>query len=135
MLLVLHRILVAFSVVRARLPAMFVPLTCQEREEMTEILVDQCRSHDFSRIILKMDNIEWKRFYRSLTGTSSAHGVLGQERFSVMGVLQHGATMLEGESFRRRSRRPRRNAVGTRTLTTLSSSGDGEQSEGTVAGT
>merc|ERR1712023_548343 len=81
-----------------------VPIPQDKRNSMTSVLLQECHAHVLQDIVKNMDNIEWQRFFRSLTGASSAQGVLTQKQWSVLDAVQRGGEMLEGTTFRRASR-------------------------------
>merc|ERR1719421_926569 len=68
---------------------------------MTSTLLQESDAQALRDVVENMDSIEWQRFFRSLTGASSAQGILTQKRWSLLDAIQRGAELLEGTTFRR----------------------------------
>ena len=61
---------------------------------MTGILLQECSAQALKGIVESMDNVEWQRFFRSLTGASSAQGILTQNKWSLLDAVQRGGELL-----------------------------------------
>ena len=101
LLLTLQRILIAVPRIQALLPSAVLPISFEHRAQMTGILLQECSAQVLKGIVEGMDNVEWQRFFRSLTGASSAQGILTQKKWSILDAIQRGSELLEGSDFRR----------------------------------
>ena len=97
---------------------------------MTGILLQECNAQRLKGIVESMDNVEWQRFFRSLTGASSAQGILAQKTRSLLGAVQRGGELLEGSDFRRASI-----IVASDVSTQVSAAAVAEDAQGVASGT
>ena len=79
LLLTLLRIFIAVPRIKALLPSAILPTSAEHRAEMTGVLLQECSNQTLRGIVEGIDNVDWQRSFKRLTGASSAQAPLAED--------------------------------------------------------